>query len=83
MVPVLQVELELVEDFESSQRAAGGFGHSGRRFGPALTLSAPVPGGVAERYCAVACETAGAGCVAAARGALGRGDCEWIECSSR
>jgi dUTP pyrophosphatase len=31
VVPVMQVELEVVEDFESSQRAAGGFGHSGRR----------------------------------------------------
>ena len=31
VVPVLQVELEVVEDFASSQRAAGGFGHSGRR----------------------------------------------------
>ena len=31
VVPVMQVELEVVEDFESSQRAAGGFGLSGRR----------------------------------------------------
>ena len=31
VVPVMQVELEVVEDFGSSQRAAGGFGHSGRR----------------------------------------------------
>jgi dUTP pyrophosphatase len=31
VVPVIQVELEIVEDFASSQRAAGGFGHSGRR----------------------------------------------------
>jgi len=31
VVPVIQVELEVVEDFASSQRAAGGFGHSGRR----------------------------------------------------
>jgi dUTP pyrophosphatase len=31
VVPVMQVELEVVADFESSQRAAGGFGHSGRR----------------------------------------------------
>jgi len=30
VVPVIQVELEIVEDFASSQRAAGGFGHSGR-----------------------------------------------------
>ena len=31
VVPVIQVELEVVEDFALSQRAAGGFGHSGRR----------------------------------------------------
>lgn len=31
VVPVLQVELEVVEDFATSQRAGGGFGHSGRR----------------------------------------------------
>jgi len=31
VVPVMQVVLEVVEDFASSQRAAGGFGHSGRR----------------------------------------------------
>jgi deoxyuridine 5'-triphosphate nucleotidohydrolase len=31
VVPVIQVELEVVEDFASSQRATGGFGHSGRR----------------------------------------------------
>lgn len=31
VVPVMQVELEVVEDFASSRRAAGGFGHSGRR----------------------------------------------------
>ena len=31
VVPVMQVELEVVADFESSQRAAAGFGHSGRR----------------------------------------------------
>ena len=31
VVPVIQVELEVVEDFASSTRAAGGFGHSGRR----------------------------------------------------
>ncbi len=29
-VPVIQVALEVVEDFEVSQRGAGGFGHSGR-----------------------------------------------------
>lgn len=31
VVPVLQVELEIVTDFEQSARGAGGFGHSGRR----------------------------------------------------
>ena len=31
VVPVIQVELEVVEDFALSQRAEGGFGHSGRR----------------------------------------------------
>ena len=30
-VPVLQVELEEVEDFQESHRAAGGFGHTGYR----------------------------------------------------
>ena len=30
IVPVVQVALDIVEDFESSARAAGGFGHSGR-----------------------------------------------------
>ena len=30
VVPVVQVELELVEDFAASTRGAGGFGHSGR-----------------------------------------------------
>lgn len=30
VVPVVQVELEVVADFESSARGAGGFGHSGR-----------------------------------------------------
>jgi dUTP pyrophosphatase len=30
VVPVVQVALDIVEDFESSERAAGGFGHSGR-----------------------------------------------------
>jgi dUTP pyrophosphatase len=30
VVPVVQVELEVVEDFESTARGAGGFGHSGR-----------------------------------------------------
>src|SRR6201988_26129 len=31
IVPVLQVEFEIVEAFETSRRAAGGFGHSGRQ----------------------------------------------------
>jgi len=30
IVPVLQAQLEVVEDFQASQRGAGGFGHSGR-----------------------------------------------------
>jgi dUTP diphosphatase len=30
VVPVVQVELQVVEDFSSSARGAGGFGHSGR-----------------------------------------------------
>ena len=30
VVPVVQVALEVVEDFTDSQRGAGGFGHSGR-----------------------------------------------------
>ena len=30
IVPVVQVELEVVEDFASTARGAGGFGHSGR-----------------------------------------------------
>lgn len=30
VVPVVQVELEIVSDFEASARGAGGFGHSGR-----------------------------------------------------
>jgi dUTP pyrophosphatase len=30
VVPVMQVELMVVEDFAASPRAAGGFGHSGR-----------------------------------------------------
>ncbi len=29
-VPVAQVELRVVEEFEASERGAGGFGHSGR-----------------------------------------------------
>lgn len=30
VVPVLQVELQIVEDFAASQRGGGGFGHSGQ-----------------------------------------------------
>jgi dUTP diphosphatase len=30
VVPVVQVQLEVVEDFAASPRGAGGFGHSGR-----------------------------------------------------
>jgi dUTP pyrophosphatase len=30
IVPVVQVELEIVENFEATTRGAGGFGHSGR-----------------------------------------------------
>ena len=30
VVPVVQVELEVVEDFDPTARGAGGFGHSGR-----------------------------------------------------
>lgn len=30
LVPVVQAELEVVEDFADSQRGTGGFGHSGR-----------------------------------------------------
>ncbi len=30
VVPVLQVDLEVVEEFTASHRGAGGFGHSGR-----------------------------------------------------
>lgn len=30
VVPVIQVDLEIVESFEDSARGAGGFGHSGR-----------------------------------------------------
>lgn len=29
-VPVIQAAFEVVEDFDASQRGAGGFGHSGR-----------------------------------------------------
>jgi dUTP pyrophosphatase len=29
-VPVLQVELRVVEEFDVSDRGAGGFGHSGK-----------------------------------------------------
>ncbi len=31
VVPVVQVDLEVVEDFTATVRGAGGFGHSGRR----------------------------------------------------
>jgi dUTP pyrophosphatase len=31
IVPVVQVRLEIVESFETSQRGAGGFGHTGTR----------------------------------------------------
>jgi len=31
IVPVVQVQLEIVEDFAASQRGAGGFGHTGNR----------------------------------------------------
>ena len=30
IIPVAQVEFEVVDEFEASERAAGGFGHSGR-----------------------------------------------------
>jgi dUTP pyrophosphatase len=30
IVPVVQADFEIVEDFETSQRAEGGFGHTGR-----------------------------------------------------
>jgi dUTP pyrophosphatase len=30
VVPVVQVQLEVVQDFAASRRGAGGFGHSGR-----------------------------------------------------
>ena len=30
LVPVVQAELDIVEDFEESERGVGGFGHSGR-----------------------------------------------------
>jgi dUTP pyrophosphatase len=30
-VPVVQVALEVVEDFSASTRGGGGFGHSGRQ----------------------------------------------------
>ena len=31
VVPVVQVEFEVVADFEASRRGSGGFGHSGRQ----------------------------------------------------
>jgi dUTP pyrophosphatase len=30
LVPVVHARFEVVEDFESTKRGAGGFGHSGR-----------------------------------------------------
>ena len=30
LVPVVQAHFELVEEFDESQRGAGGFGHSGK-----------------------------------------------------
>lgn len=30
-VPIVQADFEVVEDFESSQRGAGGFGHTGKQ----------------------------------------------------
>ena len=31
VVPVVQMELNIVDDFEESERGAGGFGHTGRK----------------------------------------------------
>jgi dUTP pyrophosphatase len=31
IVPVVQVEFDIVNEFESTRRGAGGFGHTGRR----------------------------------------------------
>ena len=31
IVPVVRAEIEIVEDFEASERGAGGFGHTGRQ----------------------------------------------------
>jgi dUTP pyrophosphatase len=31
IVPVVRVEFEIVEDFDASERGAGGFGHTGRQ----------------------------------------------------
>lgn len=31
LVPVIQAELNIVDDFDASERGAGGFGHSGRQ----------------------------------------------------
>ncbi|MDX1397375.1 MAG: dUTP diphosphatase [Oceanospirillum sp.] len=31
LVPVVQAELNIVDDFDASERGAGGFGHSGRQ----------------------------------------------------
>ena len=78
VVPVMQVELEWWRT--ASHRNAPREASAIQAGADAVSASA---WSVSERYCAVACETAGAGCVAAARGALGSDDCEWIECSSR
>jgi dUTP pyrophosphatase len=31
IVPVAQVDFEIVEEFDDSERGAGGFGHTGRQ----------------------------------------------------
>jgi len=31
LVPVVRAEFEIVEDFDASERGAGGFGHTGRQ----------------------------------------------------
>jgi len=31
LVPVIQAQLNIVDDFDQSERGAGGFGHSGRQ----------------------------------------------------
>jgi len=30
-VPVVRAEFQIVEDFDASERGAGGFGHTGRK----------------------------------------------------